>query len=150
MTTATTAPLETTTRKRLLAATAALALIQLIHLIDVLRYAEDASFPGVLADPLAAIGIGLAIVAFAALVLGRRSARSWVIVASGAVALGFVLQHGIPVELGTNNPYFTLEGGNRADWFRWLTVIVLVALGSWTALTAWRTAAIPGQRARTE
>ncbi len=81
--------------------------------------------------------------------LGGRSARSWVIVASGAVALGFVLHHGIPVELGVNNPYFTVEDGNRADWFRWLTVIVLVALGGWTALSAWRTTAIPGQRART-
>ena len=149
MTSTTTSALETTTRTRLLVATAALALIQLVHLIDVLRYAEDASFPGVLADPLAAIGIGLAIVAFATLLLGGRSARSWVIVASGAVALGFVLHHGIPVELGTNNPYFTLEDGNRADWFRWLTVIVLVALGGWTARSAWRTAAIPGRRART-
>lgn len=149
MTSTTTSAIETTTRTRLLAATAALALIQLIHLIDVLRYAEDASFPGVLADPLAAIGIGLATVAFATLLLGGRSARSWVIVASGAVALGFVLHHGIPVELGTNNPYFTLEDGNRADWFRWLTVIVLVALGSWTALTAWRTGTTRGPRART-
>lgn len=148
MTTATLAAVETTARTRLLAATAALALIQLVHLLDVLRYAEDASFPGVLADPLAAIGIGLEAVAFATLVLRRASARNWVIVASGVVAAGFALQHGIPVELGANNPYFTIEDGNRADWFRWVTVIVLVVLGGWTALTAWRTTTTRSQRAR--
>ena len=138
MTTLTTTSTTRPVRQRLLVATAALAVAQLVHLLDVLRYAEEASFPGVLADPLAAVGIGAVTVAFVALATRRRSARMWVIWASSAVALGFVLHHGIPVELGTNNPYFTLEDGNRADAFRWLTVVVLIALGAWTALTAWR------------
>lgn len=47
-----------TLRTTLLIATAALVLIQPVHLLDVLRYAEDATFPGVLLDPLAGIGIG--------------------------------------------------------------------------------------------
>jgi hypothetical protein len=35
--------------------------------------------------------------------------------------------------------YFTFADGNRADAFRWSTVIVLIALGAWTAVSAWRT-----------
>jgi hypothetical protein len=126
-------------RTRLLAGIAGLAVIQLVHLLDVLRYVEEASFPGVLADPLAAVGIGVAVIALATLLLRRKSARTWTIVASVSVALGFVLHHGIPVELGTNNPYWTFDDGNRADAFRWATVIALIALGAWTAVTAWRT-----------
>lgn len=129
------------TRSTLLTATGGLALLQLVHLLDVLRYADDATFPGVLADPLAAIGIGLAVIAATALALRRPSARMWTIAASAGVAVGFLLHHGIPIDLGTNNPYFTLEDGNRADWFRWTTVVVLIALGAWTARAAWRSEA---------
>jgi hypothetical protein len=125
-------------RGKLLVATAALAGVQLVHLLDVLRYVDEATFPEVLADPLAAVGIGAATAAFVALVTGRRSARLWVVWASSAVALGFVLHHAIPVELGTNNPYYTFADGTRADAFRWLTVLVLVGLGAWTAVRAWR------------
>lgn len=125
-------------RARLLIAITALAVIQFVHLVDVLRYAEGATFPQVLFDPLAAVGIGLAAGAATMLVLRRPSARMWSIAASAAVAAGFLLHHGIPVDLGTNNPYFTLDDGNRADAFRWLTVVALIGLGAWTARTAWR------------
>jgi hypothetical protein len=125
-------------RARLLIAITALAVIQFVHLVDVLRYAEGATFPQVLFDPLAAVGIGLAAGAATMLALRRPSARMWSIAASAAVAVGFLLHHGIPVDLGTNNPYFTLDDGNRADLFRWATVVALIALGAWTARTAWR------------
>ena len=131
----------TTVRRRLLAGTAGLIAVQLIHLLDVLRYVPEATFPGVLGDPLAAVGIGLATFAFVLLLAGRPSARRTTIVAAAAVAGGFVLHHGIPVELGTNNPYWTFEAGNRADFLRWATVVVLIVLGAWTAVTAWRSGA---------
>ena len=145
-TTAVATPEDSTTnvRSRLLAGTAALIVVQLVHLLDVLRYVPEASFPGVLADPLAAVGIGLATFAFVLLVTRRPSARRTTIVAALAVAAGFMLHHGIPFDLGTNNPYWTFEEGNRADVLRWATVVVLIALGAWTAATAWRASTIDG------
>ena len=134
----------TDVRSRLLAGTAALIVVQLVHLLDVLRYVPEASFPGVLADPLAAVGIGLATFAFVLLVARRPSARRTTIVAALAVAAGVLLHHGIPFDLGTNNPYWTFDEGNRADVLRWATVVVLIALGAWTAATAWRSSTIEG------
>ena len=135
-------------RRRLMAATAALAALQLVHLLDVLRYDDTASFPGVLADRQAGVGIGLASFAFALLALRHPAARTMTIAASVIVAGGFVLHHGIPVHLeGLTNPYWTSADGNRADWFRWATVLVLIALGAGTATAAWRarTDAIDGR-----
>ena len=134
----------TNVRTRLLAGTTALVVVQLVHLLDVLRYVPEASFPGVLADPLAAVGIGAATFAFVLLAARRPSAGRATLVAALAVAAGFVLHHGIPVELGTNNPYWTFEEGNRADFVRWATVVVLIALGAWTAATAWRASTVDG------
>ena len=126
-------------RRRLMAGTAALAVLQLVHLLDVLRYDDTASFPGVLADRQAMIGIGLTSVAFLALVLRDAPARGLTIAASAVVALGFVLHHGIPVHIGgLTNPYWTSADGNRADWFRWTTVLVIIAVGAFTAIAAWR------------
>jgi len=66
-----------------------------------------------------------------------RSARTVSCAVAGAIALGFLLQHGLPFDLGgVNNPYWTFDG-NRADLFRWATVLVLIAVGTSTARTAW-------------
>ena len=52
------------------------------------------------------------------------------VMASAIVAVGFVLHHGIPVQIdGVTNPYWTAADGNRADWFRWTTVLVIIAVG---------------------
>jgi hypothetical protein len=126
-------------RRRLLVATAALAMLQLVHLLDVLRYDDTASFPGVLADRQAAIGMGLATVAFVLLLLRHPSARTATIAAGAVVALGFVVHHGIPAHIdGVTNPYWTSADGSRADWFRWTTVLVIIAVGAWIVATAWR------------
>ena len=126
-------------RSRLLVGTAALAALQLVHLLDVLRYDDTASFPGVLIDLQALVGIGLASIAFVLLVFRHSAARVMTITASTVVALGFVLHHGIPVHLaGLTNPYWTNASGNRADWFRWTTVLVIIAVGGVVGTTAWR------------
>lgn len=126
-----------TSRARLLLGTLGLVATQIGHLLDVLRFADDASFPGVLADPLAAVGIGLAGAALVLLLARRRSGPTMAIAASVVVGGGFVVHHGIPVELGVNNPYWTLDG-SRADGIQWATVVAIVALSAWTGLTAWR------------
>lgn len=127
-------------RSRMLVGAAALAVLQFVHLLDVLRYDDTASFPGVLVDRQALIGIGLTSVAFVLLVLRHPAARSMTITASAIVAVGFVLHHGIPVHFaGLTNPYWTFADGNRADWFRWTTVLVIIAVGAFTGTTAWRT-----------
>ncbi len=140
MTTATTERFVAThLRLGLMICTGALAVLQLVHLLDVLRYDASASFPGVLADRQAVIGIGLVSAAFALLALRQPAARAMTYTASIIVAVGFVLHHGIPVAIdGFTNPYWTPADGNRADWFRWTTVLVLIALGIYTAVTALR------------
>jgi hypothetical protein len=117
--------------------------MQLAHLLDVLRYDDEASFPAVLGDPLAVFGIGVAAAAFVLVLRRHRLGPSVTVAAGAAIAVGFVLTHGIPVELGgLNNPYWTLDG-NRADLPRWASVVILIALGWWTATTAWRSPAPP-------
>lgn len=125
----------TNDRRPLLVALAALAAVQLAHLLDVLRYAPEASFPGVLNDPLAMVGIGLATVAFAAVLLGWRGARGLAIAAGAGVSVGFTLYHGIPFDLGVNNPYWGPNGS--ADLIRWLTVLAAIGVGAWAAWLAW-------------
>lgn len=125
-------------RAKVLVGTGLLVVLQLVHLLDVLRYDETASFPAVLGDPLAMFGIGGAMAGFVWTARRWRSARTVSGGVAGAIALGFLLQHGLPFDLGgVNNPYWTFDG-NRADLFRWATVLVLIALGAWTARTAWR------------
>ncbi len=131
-------------RRRLLVGTSALAALQFVHLLDVLRYDDSASFPGVLLDPLAIIGIGLASIAFVLLVVRHPAARVMTIVASAVVAVGFVLHHGVPLHVaGLTNPYWTPAEGNRADWFRWATVLVIIAVGALLGTTAWRASPDP-------
>jgi hypothetical protein len=132
------------TDKKLLIGTAALALIQLAHLLDVLRYGEDATFPGVLLDPLGLFGVGIATAAFAAVLTRPVTGRAFAVAAGGAVALGFTLYHGIPFDLGVNNPYWNTSG-SQADAIQWLTVIGAIAIGTWTAYTAWQ----PAKRTKT-
>lgn len=124
-------------RSTLLVALATLALIQLAHLLDVLRYADDATFPSVLADPLAIAGITAATVAIVAVARRWRHAHDVAITAGGTVAVGFTLYHGIPIDLGVNNPYWGPDG--HADLIRWLTVLAAIAAGLWSALLAART-----------
>lgn len=132
-------------RTKLLVGTALLAVMQVAHLLDVLRYDETASFPALLADPLAVFGIGAATVAFIWTVQRRRTARAVALATGAAIAVGFVLVHGLPVELdGFNNPYWTKEEGNRADPVQWASVLVLVVLGAWTARTAWNAPSATG------
>jgi len=126
-------------RIRLLAGMATLAALQLVHLLDVLRYDATATFPGVLVDRQAIIGIGLATTAAVLVALAHPAARLLTITASAVVAVGFVLHHGIPVVVdGVTNPYWTPAAGNRADWFRWTTVLVIIAVAVFTGITAWR------------
>ena len=130
------------TRTRLLVALAALAVVQLAHLLDVLRYAEDAEFPSVLGDPLALTGIGMALAAFVAVLRGWRLARELAIAAGAGVAIGFTLYHGIPFDIGVNNPYWGADADS--DLIRWLTVLAAIAVGAVVArLATSRSAASP-------
>jgi hypothetical protein len=123
-------------RRRLLAALLLLALVQLAHLLDGLRYAKDAEFPSVLNDPAAIFGVALSLVAFVAVARRDKIARGLAMLAGAAVAVGFVLYHGIPFRLRRNNPYWGPDG--HADLIRWLTVLAAIAVGVWTMQLARR------------
>ena len=123
-------------RHLMLLALAVLAVVQLGHLLDVLRYDPHASFPSVLQNPRAFLGIGLAGLAFLAVQMQWRVARRLALFAGGGVAIGFILYHGIPFDTGANNPYWGEHG--HADLIRWLTVLATIAVGVWVAILAVR------------
>ncbi len=118
----------------LLVALLALALVQLAHLLDVFRYADHARWSSVLLDRPALFGIGAAAVAFIAVSRRERFARQLAAGAGGIVAVGFTLYHGIPFDLGVNNPYWGPDAD--ADLVRWLTVLAAIAVGGWTVWLA--------------
>ena len=132
--TATSGSVMTKRRQLMLLALAGLVIVQLGHLLDVLRYDPHASFPSVLAKPRAFLGIGLAALAFIAVQMRWRVARGLALFAGGGVAIGFILYHGIPFDLGANNPYWGAH--SHADLIRWLTVLATIAVGFWVALLA--------------
>jgi hypothetical protein len=125
------------TRSKLLIGTAALAIVQFAHLLDVLRYADNATFPAVLLDPLGLFGVGVAAAAFVAVAAKLEIGTTLALLAGTTVAVGFTLYHGIPFDLGVNNPYWDTSG-SQADAIQWLTVIGAIAIGAWTAHTAWQ------------
>lgn len=125
------------TQKRLLTGTGLLAFVQFAHLLDVLRYSDTATFPSVLADPVAMTGISTAAAAFLAVATRQTFGTTTALIAGAAISLGFTLYHGLPINLGLNNPYWGLAGSN-ADLIQWATVIAAIAVGAWTARVAWR------------
>lgn len=133
-------------RRRLLLGTGLLVAVQVGHLLDVLRYAEDVALVEVLVDPLAWVGIGIALTAFLAVAARHRAARRLAALAGAGVATGFLLYHGIPVDLGANNPYWGVPGAD-ADAIMWASVLVLIAVGAWTAAIALRAPEEPAPRA---
>src|SRR5437868_3630139 len=91
------APVVTRRRTDVLVALVALALVQLAHLLDELRWSATATFPSVLfAERNGQLGIVLSVVAFVAVATRWERAPQLAAVAGGAVAGGFVLYHGIP------------------------------------------------------
>lgn len=113
---------------RWLTGTALLAVVQLAHLLDVLRYSDTASFPGVLADPLALGGIGVATTALVAVAARRPVGTTLALLGGAGIAFGFTLYHGVPIDLGVNNPYWG-PSSSGADIIQWVTVIGAVASG---------------------
>lgn len=123
-------------RGRLLLGTGLLVVVQIGHMLDVLRYYEDATLAGALVNPLGWVGIGVALAAFLSVAADHSAARSMAVLAGLGVGVGFLLYHGIPVDLGANNPYWGTPDAN-ADAIMWASVIALIAIGAWTARTAW-------------
>src|SRR5688572_22880865 len=117
------------TRRLLLLGTAGLALLQFLHLVDVLRYTDDVDLVGLFFAPDAVVGIGSSLIAFALLSARRSAGRMWALGASAVVTVGFVQHHLLPTYSGGANPYYTFDDGFRGDAIRWMTVLAIVAVG---------------------
>ena len=114
-------------------ALAALAALQLLHLLDDLRTDETADLAGIFLRPQPVIGIGGAL---AALILVRRDnplGRTLALTVAGLVAFGFVLSHGFPEDTGPTHPYW---GDGSADALQWLGFSLILATCAATATLA--------------
>jgi hypothetical protein len=114
---------------------AALACLQLFHLIDDLRVDPTATLVSELVKPQAIAGVGGAILASALIATGHRWGRPLAIAEATLVALGFVLVHGIPLKTGPIHPYW---GPGSADVIQWLGVVLIWACCAFVFATALR------------
>ena len=113
-----------TLRDRAVWALGALAALQLLHLLDELRTDEAADLASLLLRPQPIVGIGGALTALVLVRHGSPLGRTLALWLSGAVALGFLLSHGIPVESSRTMPYW---GDGSADIVQWLGVSLVWA-----------------------
>jgi hypothetical protein len=111
-------------RDRTVFALAALAVLQVLHLLDELRTDEAADLAGLLLRPQPIIGIGGTVVA--AVMVHRQAplGRMLALWAAGLVAFGFLLSHGIPAETARTKPYW---GEGTADVLQWFGVSLIWA-----------------------
>ena len=130
-----------TRTRTLVIALLALASVQLLHLLDALRYSPNATFPGVFNDPAALFGVSAAFISAIAVARHEPIARALALATGAAVAIGFTLYHGIPVQLRHNNPYWGPDG--HADALRWLTVLLAIGLAMWVIVLAARLVSHP-------
>jgi hypothetical protein len=114
---------------------AALACLQLFHLIDDLRVDPTATLVSELVKPQAIAGVGGAILAIVLVSSGHRWGRPLAIAEASLVALGFILVHGIPVKSGPLHPYW---GQGSADVIQWLGVVLIWACCAFVFATALR------------
>jgi hypothetical protein len=126
------------TRSLLLTGTAALAILQFLHSLDVLRYTDNVRLSALFLKPDVVVGIGSCLAACALLYRRSPAARVWTIGGPTLVVVGFIQHHLLPTYSGGANPYYTFEDGLRGDFIRWITVLAIVGVGAWTAFTAWR------------
>ena len=123
---------------------AALAVLQVLHLLDELRTDETADLAGTLLRPQPVIGIGGTIAALIAVHRGAQIGRLLALTAAGLVALGFLLSHGIPAETPRTKPYW---GDGSADALQWLGVSLIWACCALVASSARRLASTPSVEA---
>lgn len=113
-----------TVRDRTAPALAALATLQLLHLLDELRTDEASDLAGLLFRPQPIVGIGSVVAAFFLVRRGSQLGRMLALWSAGLVAFGFLLSHGIPVESARTKPYW---GDGSADVVQWLGVSLIWA-----------------------
>jgi hypothetical protein len=111
-------------RDRIALGLAALAALQILHLVDELRVDEYANLAEAVLRPQPILGIGGTLVALVAVRRGVRIGRPLAQTLAATVALGFVLSHGIPQESARTKPYW---GDGSADVLQWLGVSLILA-----------------------
>jgi hypothetical protein len=112
---------------------AALAVLQFLHLLDDLRTDPESDLASILLRPQPILGIGGTIAAFVLVRRGAPIGRTLALVAAGLVALGFVVSHGSPAEVGPTKPYW---GDGSADALQWLGVSLILACCAYIAVFA--------------
>jgi hypothetical protein len=122
-------------RDRTVLGLALLAVLQFFHLLDDLRTDPDAEFPAIFLRPQPILGIGGTVAALLLVRGGAAIGRTLALTAAGVVALGFIVSHGSPVEVGPTKPYW---GESSADALQWLGVTMILACCAFVAVQARR------------
>ena len=123
-----------TTRDGTTLALAALAVLQILHLLDELRTDAAADLAEIVLRPQPILGVGGTVAALVAVRRGARAGRPLALGVAGLVALGFVLSHGMPVETARTEPYW---GDGSADAIQWLGVTLILACCAAVGVLAW-------------
>ena len=138
--------MDSTHRRRLVAVLIALAVAQVLHLLDELRTADD-SFLTIAASPQAVLGIGGAIAAAIAVRAGHRLGRPLAIATGALVGIGFVLGHGVPVATERTEPYWGEGSADALQWFGVTVILVLCVVSVVHGRALAKRRPIPGYRA---
>src|SRR4051794_26211409 len=112
------------TRDRTVLGLAALAVLQFFHLLDDLRTDPTADLAAIFLRPQPILGIGGTIAALVAVRRGAAVGRTLALTVAGVVALGFVVSHGSPEQVGPTKPYW---GDGSADALQWLGLTLILA-----------------------
>lgn len=130
-------------RARLLFASSALMITQLVHTADaLLRGGAAGGGPEAIGAPVGLVALIANIVAIIAVAAGWRWAKGFVFYLGALIGLGFVVYHGFPGDLRFNNPYW-----GRGDLLQWLTAIGVVAASAacvWVAMPGTKSDAVFG------
>jgi hypothetical protein len=125
-------------RARLLPATVALAVAQLVHGLT----PADTDSEGYVGLVAGAALLVASVVAAVGAYRGAPWAPRLALVTGALVAGGFVLYHAVPVRSAVTNPY----PGEPVGAAAWVTVALAVAAALWAAVEGWRAMADVGDR----
>jgi hypothetical protein len=103
--------------------------VQVIHAFVPAQTAAE----GDLGSILGILALAASIAALVGVIQGREWGRRLLGLTGGAVAIGFLLYHALPIRSSLTNPYF---GEPEVGLAQWAPVIGAIVIGAWCVVAA--------------